>query len=60
VSFQCNFGPARKDKHLRPFNRETVSNWQPIGHDVSQLADMTVVYEITDRGGQLLEKWGLK
>jgi hypothetical protein len=40
--------------------RETVSNWIRGDQDPETVVDMTVVYTITDRGKELLEKWKLK
>ena len=40
--------------------KETVSNWLRNEQDPETLVDMTVVYTITVRGKQLLEKWALK
>lgn len=40
--------------------KEVVSNWVRSDQGPDALVDMTVVYTITERGQQLLEKWALK
>lgn len=40
--------------------KETVSNWMRGDQDPQSLVDMTVVYTITERGKELLDKWALK